>query len=82
MKTIVDSVKDPLTGIVNIRLRPQYYKDFSTFLGTKGYRFSASDVTFMYRNPMEQEEEVQPFLIYDFNDDMKESILEWDSKQK
>ncbi|GAA5136245.1 hypothetical protein GCM10023213_10930 [Prosthecobacter algae] len=81
MKTIVDSTRDPITGIVNIRLRPQYSDTFAAFLTSTNIRFSRSDAIFPYRGQSGQQEDVVPFLIYDFDDEIKNTISAWDDSQ-
>ena len=78
MNKIEDAVFNPLLDVINVRVRPDYRTSFREDLTKNNIRFDNSDDVFPYINLYGEEVKVSPFIIYDFNQDVKEKIIAWD----
>lgn len=78
MNKIEDAAFNPLLDVINVRVRPDYRASFREYLTKNNIRFDNSDDVFPYINLYGEEVKVSPFIIYDFNQDVREKIIAWD----
>jgi hypothetical protein len=79
MIKIHNSIKDPLTSIINIRVKPEYADSFRAFLDSKGFEYDTDGQIHPLNIVGIGEVQCCPFIL-PFSEELRYQTGIWDSE--